>query len=210
MQAPVKLSHNILSMKRELGLLTSLRCIQRNSLVVVMIYEKSCLGTIRNIANFCCVQFSTHATYLLAFGYVDYRTYCYDLRNARVPWCVLDGHDKAVSYVKFLDSETVVTASLLPLNTLKLWDLNRTSNSSISSNECSLTFRGYAIEKVYACYRSLPMPKTSHKFGFIDPISGKETDDDKVLFVSSVFWRRKSSMVVAANSSGCIKVLQMI
>ncbi|KAK5812192.1 hypothetical protein PVK06_027609 [Gossypium arboreum] len=95
-----------------------LRCIQRNSLVVVMIYEKSYLGTIRNIANVCCVQFSTHATHLLAFGYVDYKTYYYDLRNARVPWCVLDGHDKAVSYVKFLDSKTIVTASTEHIKTL--------------------------------------------------------------------------------------------
>ncbi|XVF51363.1 hypothetical protein PTKIN_Ptkin04bG0179100 [Pterospermum kingtungense] len=192
------------------------------------INEKSCLGTIRNIANVCCVQFSAHSTHLLAFGSADYKTYCYDLRNARAPWCVLSGHDKAVSYVKFLDSETVVTASTD--NTLKLWDLNKTSSSGLSSNACSLTFHGHTNEKnfvglsvsdgyiacgsetneVYAYRRSLPMPITSHKFGSIDPISGKETDDDNGLFVSSVCWRGKSNMVVAANSSGCIKVLQMV
>ncbi|XWS61664.1 hypothetical protein CRYUN_Cryun07bG0145400 [Craigia yunnanensis] len=108
--------------------------------------EKSCLGTIRNIANVCCVQFSPHSTHLLAFGSADYKTYCYDLRNARAPWCVLGGHDKAVSYVKFLDSETVVTASTD--NTLKLWDLNKTSSGGLSSNACSLTFRGHTNEKV--------------------------------------------------------------
>ncbi|XP_022737884.1 protein SPA1-RELATED 2-like isoform X2 [Durio zibethinus] len=192
------------------------------------INEKSCLGTIRNIANVCCVQFSTHSTHLLAFGSADYKTYCYDLRNARAPWCVLGGHDKAVSYVKFLDSETLVTASTD--NTLKLWDLNKTSSGGLSSNACSLTFRGHTNEKnfvglsiadgyiacgsetneVYAYYRSLPMPITSHKFGSVDPISGKEIDDDNGLFVSSVCWRGKSDMVVAANSSGCIKVLQMV
>ncbi|EOY24948.1 Ubiquitin ligase protein cop1, putative isoform 8 [Theobroma cacao] len=228
------------------------------------ISEKSCLGTIRNIANVCCVQFSAHSTHLLAFGSADYKTYCYDLRNTRAPWCVLGGHDKAVSYVKFLDSETVVTASTD--NTLKLWDLNKTSSAGLSLNACSLTFRGHTNEKVGFClwqivfcsyyistltrllssfvfgltfhlllqnfvglsaadgyiacgsetnevcayYRSLPMPITSHKFGSIDPISGKETDDDNGLFVSSVCWRGKSDMVVAANSSGCIKVLQMV
>ncbi|KAK5777732.1 protein SPA1-RELATED 2 isoform X1 [Gossypium arboreum] len=192
------------------------------------INEKNCLGTIRNIANVCCVQFSAHSPHLLAFGSADYKTYCYDLRNARAPWCVLDGHDKAVSYVKFLDSETVVTASTD--NTLKLWDLNKTSSGGMPSNACSLTFCGHTNEKnfvglsvvdgfiacgsetneVYAYYRSLPMPITSHKFGSIDPISGKDTDDDNGLFVSSVCWRGKSDMVVAANSSGCIKVLQMV
>ncbi|KAF5734207.1 protein SPA1-RELATED 2 [Tripterygium wilfordii] len=192
------------------------------------ISEKNCLGTIRNIANICCVQFSAHSTNLLAFGSADYRTYCYDLRNARVPWCVLPGHAKAVSYVKFLDSETLVTASTD--NTLKIWDLNKTSSGGLSTDACSLTLRGHTNEKnfvglsisngyigcgsetneVYAYYRSLPMPITSHKFGSVDPISGKETDDDNGQFVSSVCWRGKSDMVVAANSSGCIKVLRMV
>lgn len=54
------------------------------------------------------------------------------------------------------------------------------------------------------------MPMTSHKFGTIDPISGQETADDNGQFVSSVCWRGKSNMVVAANSNGCIKLLQMV
>ncbi|KAJ6388556.1 hypothetical protein OIU77_027003 [Salix suchowensis] len=192
------------------------------------INEKNSISTIRNIANVCCVQFSSHSTHLLAFGSADYRTYCYDLRNIRAPWCVLAGHDKAVSYVKFLDSETLVTASTD--NSLKIWDLNKTSPSSPSTSACSLTLGGHTNEKnfvglsvandyiacgsetneVFAYHRSLPMPITSHKFGSIDPISGKETDDDNGLFVSSVCWRGKSDMVVASNSSGCLKVLQMV
>jgi protein suppressor of PHYA-105 1 len=64
--------------------------------------------------------------------------------------------------------------------------------------------------QVYVYHRSLPMPVTSYKFGSIDPISGKESDDDNMQFVSSVCWRGKSDMVVAANSSGCIKVLQLV
>lgn len=194
------------------------------------INEKKCLGTIKNIANanVCCVQFSAHSTHLLSFGSADFRTYCYDLRNTKIPWCVLAGHEKAVSYVKFLDSETLVSASTD--NTLKLWDLNKSSINGPSTNACSLTLGGHTNEKnfvglsvsdgyiacgsetneVYAYYRSLPMPITSHKFGSIDRISGTETDDDNGQFVSSVCWRGKSDMVVAANSSGCIKVLQII
>lgn len=192
------------------------------------INEKNSLDTIKNIANVCCVQFSAHSSHLLAFGSADYRTYCYDLRFTKIPWCVLDGHDKAVSYVKFLDSETLVSASTD--NTLKLWDLKKTSPCGLSKNACSLTLSGHANEKnfvglstadgyiacgsetneVFTYYRSLPMPITSHKFGSIDPISGKETADDNMQFVSSVCWRGKSDMVVAANSSGCIKVLQLV
>lgn len=50
----------------------------------------------------------------------------------------------------------------------------------------------------------------SHKFGTIDPISGQETVDDNGQFVSSVCWRGKSDMIVAANSNGHIKLLQMV
>ncbi|KAL2342694.1 hypothetical protein Fmac_003979 [Flemingia macrophylla] len=192
------------------------------------INEKNSLGRIRNVANVCSVQFSTHSSHLLAFGSSDSSAYCYDLRNLRSPWCVLTGHRKAVSYVKFLDSETLVSASTD--NTLKIWDLNKISPECPSTSACSLTLSGHTNEKnfvglsvaagyiacgsetneVFAYYKSLPMPITSRKFGSIDPISGKETDNDNGQFVSSVCWRGKSDMVIAANSTGCIKVLHMV
>ncbi|KAF9602510.1 hypothetical protein IFM89_029809 [Coptis chinensis] len=192
------------------------------------INEQKSISTIRNVANVCCVQFSAHSTNLLAFGSADYNTYCYDIRSTRVPWCTLSGHGKTVSYVKFLDSETLISASTD--NTLKLWDLNRTSSTGLSTSACSLTFSGHTNEKnfvglsvsdgyiacgsetneVYAYHRSLPMPITSCKFGSIDPISGRETDDDNGQFVSSVCWRGKSNTVVTANSTGSIKLLQLV
>ncbi|MED6203547.1 component of the polarisome [Stylosanthes scabra] len=192
------------------------------------ISERNSLGTITNVANVCCVQFSAHSSHLLAFGSADYSTYCYDTRNLRSPWCVLAGHRKAVSYVKFLDSGTLVSASTD--NTLKIWDLSKTSPVAPSAGACTLTLSGHTNEKnfvglsvsdgyiacgsetneVYSYYKSLPMPITSHKFGSIDPISGKDTDDDNGQFVSSVCWKGNSDMLIAANSSGCIKVLQMI
>ncbi|KAK1325928.1 hypothetical protein QJS10_CPA01g02191 [Acorus calamus] len=192
------------------------------------INEQKCTDTIRNAANVCCVQFSSHSTHLLAFGSANYKIHCYDLRYTRIPWCSLVGHGKAVSFVKFVDSQTLVSASTD--GTLKLWDLNRTSSSGLSTDACSLTFTGHTNEKnfvglttydgyiacgsetneVYAYYRSLPMPITSHKFGSIDSISGQETSDDNGQFVSSVCWRGKSNMVVAANSTGTIKLLEMV
>ncbi|XP_010914082.1 protein SUPPRESSOR OF PHYA-105 1 isoform X2 [Elaeis guineensis] len=192
------------------------------------INEKNCIDTIRNVANVCCVQFSSHSSHLLAFGSADYKIYCYDLRHTRIPWCTLSGHGKAVSYVKFLDAETLVSASTD--NNLKLWDLNRTNTGGLSNGACTLTFSGHTNEKnfvglsvsdgyiacgsetneVYAYYKTFPMPITSHQFGSIDPITGQETSDDNGQFVSSVCWRGRSDMVIAANSSGSIKVLQMV
>lgn len=192
------------------------------------INERNCSNTIKNIANVCCVQFSSHSSHMLAFGSADYKICCYDLRNTNVPWCILSGHEKAVSYVKFLDSATLVSASTD--NTLKLWDLSRSAASGLSTNACSSTFRGHTNEKnfvglsvadryiacgsetneVYTYHKSFPMPITSHKFGSIDPISGKEIEDDDGQFVSSVCWRGRSNVIVAANSTGCIKVLRMV
>ena len=108
--------------------------------------QKSSLGTIWSPANVCCVQFSTFSPHLLAFGSADYKVYCYDLWHARIPLCTLAAHEKAVSYVKFLDSKTILSASTD--NTLKLWDLNKTSSDALSSNACGLTFSGHKNEKV--------------------------------------------------------------
>ncbi|KAK1559937.1 hypothetical protein Q3G72_020162 [Acer saccharum] len=192
------------------------------------INEKSSIATIWNSANVCCVQFSEFNSHLLAFGSADYKVYCYDLRHTRIPWGTLACHEKTVSYVKFLDSETLVSASTD--STLKLWDLMKSSPDGPSSSACSITYKGHTNEKnfvglsvldgyiacgsetneVYSYYKSLPMPIASYKFGSTDPISGHEIGDNNGQFVSSVCWRQKSNMIVAANSSGYIKLLQMV
>ena len=113
---------------------------------VLCCYQKNCVDTIRNVANVCCVQFSPYSSRMLAFGSADYKTYCYDLRHTRIPWCTISGHGKAVSYVRFLDPETLITASTD--NTLKIWDLNRTNSNGLSTSACSLTLSGHTNEKV--------------------------------------------------------------
>ncbi|XP_023757898.1 protein SPA1-RELATED 2 isoform X1 [Lactuca sativa] len=186
--------------------------------------DKKSTCTIRSAANVCCVQFSPCSSHLLAFGSADYQIHCYDLRHVKIPWCTLAGHEKAVSYVKFLDSDSVVSASTD--NTVKLWDLKKTSLEGISTDACCMTYKGHTNEKnfaglsvldgyiacgsesneVYAYHKSFPMPITSYKFGTTDSISGGNNGE----FVSSVCWREKSNMIVAANSGGHIKVLKML
>jgi protein suppressor of PHYA-105 1 len=64
--------------------------------------------------------------------------------------------------------------------------------------------------QVFAYHKSLPMEMASHKFGCTDPVTGREIEEDGGQFVSSVCWRGKSQTLVAANSMGNIKILEMV
>lgn len=102
------------------------------------------VGTIKAKANVCCVQFPTDSGRTIAFGSADHKLYYYDLRNWKMPLCTLVGHNKTVSYVKFIDSTTLVSASTD--NTLKLWDLSMCTSRVL---DCPLqSFTGHLNVKV--------------------------------------------------------------
>lgn len=102
------------------------------------------VGTIRTKANVCSVQFPVDSGNSLAFGSADHRIYYYDLRNPIRPVSVFVGHEKTVSYVKFVDSTTLVSSSTD--NTLKLWDLSECSSHVV---DCPVqSFTGHTNVKV--------------------------------------------------------------
>ncbi|KAJ4976424.1 hypothetical protein NE237_001530 [Protea cynaroides] len=189
------------------------------------INQRGSVSTIKEKANVCCVQFPPDSARLLAVGSADHNIYCYDLRSIRVPLYTLVGHSKTVSYVKFVDSKTLVSASTD--NTLKLWDLS-TCTSRVVDHPLQ-TFTGHTNEKnfvglsisdgyiatgsetneIFIYHKAFPMPVLSFKFSNKDPFSGHEVDD-ATQFISSVCWRGQTSMLVAANSTGNIKLLEMV
>ena len=61
----------------------------------------------------------------------------------------------------------------------------------------------------FVYYKAFPMPVLSYKFDFVDPISGMAVHDS-AQFISSVCWRGRSTALLAANSSGNIKLLEMV
>jgi protein suppressor of PHYA-105 1 len=112
-------------------------------------------------ANICSVKFSEEYSNVLAFGSADSQVYCYDLRHVRVPLCILTGHQKAVSFIRFVDAKTIVSASTD--NTLKLWDFarmttkaQRTTTGVGSRNDCIRTFTGHTNLKVNECQQAIP------------------------------------------------------
>ncbi|CAL9187223.1 protein SPA1-RELATED 4-like isoform X1 [Musa acuminata AAA Group] len=181
--------------------------------------------TVKTKANVCSVHFQPDSAYSLAIGSADHKIYCYDLRNLRIPSCTLADHMKTVSYVKYLDSSTIISASTD--SSLKLWDLSTSISRMIETPLQTFTghiniknFVGLSISdgyiatgsetnEVFVYSKAFPMPVLSYKFSIIDPISGKEVDDTSQ-FISSVCWRGQTSMLLAASSSGNIKFLEMV
>lgn len=112
------------------------------------------IGTIKTKANVCCVQFPLDSARYLAFGSADHRIYYYDLRNLRAPLCTLVGHNKTVSYIKFVDNVNLVSASTD--NTLKLWDLSTCTSRVIDSPIQSFT--GHTNVKVHKQLHAILLP----------------------------------------------------
>ncbi|KAH0904552.1 hypothetical protein HID58_044055 [Brassica napus] len=182
-------------------------------------------GTIKTKANICCVQFPSDSGRCLAFGSADHKVYYYDLRNPKIPLSTMVGHSKTVSNVKFVDSSTLVSSSTD--NTLKLWDLsmsasgvNETPLHSFSGHTNLKNFVGLSVSdgyiatgsetnEVFVYHKAFPMPVMSYMFSNTDSMSGLEIDDASQ-FISSICWRGQSSTLVAANSNGNIKILEMV
>lgn len=70
-------------------------------------------------SSVCCVQFNPFSP-TIAAACADRKTYTYDVRKTVEPLFILDGHLKAVTYVRFLDHHTVLTSSVD--GCIKMWD----------------------------------------------------------------------------------------
>ncbi|DBB03651.1 TPA: hypothetical protein ACH3X3_010979 [Trebouxia sp. C0006] len=189
------------------------------------IADESAVACIDSKANVCSVQFSPTNSNLMAFGSANYRVYLYDLRQISAPLAVIGGHTKAVSYVRWVGGNQVISASTD--NSLKLWDV---ADAAQSEGNCApiTSFTGHTNEKnfvglsvskggyvacgsennaVYCYNKAVPTPICDHKFGTPgqshDPIEAHQ-------FVSSVCWSRKSNTMISANSMGNIKVLELV
>lgn len=168
-------------------------------------------------ANICCVKWNPAVSHHVAVGSADHHIHYYDVRRTQVPLHMFSGHQKAVSYVKFVSPTELASASTD--STLRLWD--------VQQNVPLRTFRGHVNEKnfvglsmnsdyiacgsesneVYVYYKAMSKPAAVHRFGSSDPLTGEDSDDDAAHFISAVCWKSDSPTMLAANSQGTIKVL---
>lgn len=179
------------------------------------------IATLEAKANVCCVKFNPKSSCNLAFGSADHCLHYYDLRNMKEALAIFKGHKKAVSYVKFLNSEEIVSASTD--SQLKMWNIN--------TPHCLRSFVGHINEKnfvglatdgdyvacgsennaLYIYYKGLTKKLFSYKFEAIRGVLEQERrEDEPNEFVSAVCWKQHSNVVVAANSQGTINILELI
>lgn len=173
-------------------------------------------------ANVCCVKFNPRSSCHLAFGSADHCVHYYDLRNMKEALCIFKGHKKAVSYVKFVNEQEIVSASTD--SQLKMWNIKKPY--------CLRSFVGHVNEKnfvglatdgdyvacgsennsLYVYYKGLTKQLFSYKFDAARSIleTQERREEDLNEFVSAVCWRQNSNVVVAANSQGIIKIIELV
>jgi E3 ubiquitin-protein ligase RFWD2 len=100
------------------------------------------------------VQLSPFDENAVAVACADAQAYLYDLRKLNAPVVTLQGHTRPVSYVKYLNKDTIVTAAIDA--TLAAWDLTSSSSTAFDSTTNTTTrvlttparvFRGHANSK---------------------------------------------------------------
>lgn len=178
-------------------------------------------------ANVCCVKFNPVGATYLAFGSADHCVHYYDLRHAKRALAIFKGHKKAVSYVKFLNGKEMVSASTD--SQLKLWNVDDQQGSirSFVGHVNEKNFVGLATDgdyiacgsennSLYIYYKGLQRKLFTFKFepnttlmSTTEEEKDRRRDEDINEFVSAVCWRQTSNILMAANSQGIIKVLEL-
>ncbi|KAI7850330.1 WD40-repeat-containing domain protein [Circinella umbellata] len=181
--------------------------------------------TLRFNGNVCCAKFAPNVANYLAVGTADHNVTCYDLRYTATPVQSFNGHKKAVSYVRWIDDNQIISASTD--NTLRRWNSSNGESQLIYSGHTNeKNFVGLSVNKdwiscgsedntVYAYHKDCNTPIVKYRFPpapmpFHDPHYTQENDQLSSGFVSSTCWKSNTNTLLAANSKGIIKVLQMI
>ncbi|KAK3001239.1 hypothetical protein RJ639_020366 [Escallonia herrerae] len=177
-----------------------------------------CIATVRpsgSSSPVCCVEFSPFGGGLIAVGCADRRAYGYDVRKMGAPVMVLEGHQKTVTYVRFLDHRTVVTSGTD--GCLKMWDaedqrLIRTYKGHVNRKRFvglsvwrsgELLGCGSEDNQVFVYDKRWAEPIWVNRFEQVGRAGGQHG------FVSSVSWRQVGEggcTLVAGGSDGVLQV----
>lgn len=163
--------------------------------------------TLQASANVCCVKFNPQESHELAFGSADHNVYSYDLRHPRTPLCVFEGHWRAVSHVLFLNRSELISASTD--SSCKLWNVQKQEPGlSYAGHTNDRNFVGLCGSKdFFACGSEDNSVYVYHK-GFAGPVV-RYGFGSQPGFVSTVAWKPSSNLMVAANDTGGVEILEL-
>ena len=163
-------------------------------------------------SSVCCVEFNPFGDALIAARCADRKAYAYDARKMVDPIHVFDGHTKTVTYVRFLDAETMVSAGTD--GCLKLWNISdsrliRTYEGHVNSR----SFVGLSFWRhggLFGCgSENNQVFVYDKRWGepiWVYPMAGGKCDHS---FVSSVCWRpvhEDQCTLLAGGSNGVLQV----
>ncbi|KAL3653499.1 WD repeat-containing protein rup2 [Castilleja foliolosa] len=166
----------------------------------------------------CCVEFNPFGGPLVAVGCADRRIYGYDPRRLVDPVFVFDGHQKAVTYTKFLDFQTLISSSID--GCLMMW--NTEDKSPIRTYKGHVNSRRFMGLSVWGNGGLLSCGSENNQVFVYDKRWGQPiwvTGLEPVTqvprcepgFVSSVCWRQTGSepcMLVAGGSDGVLQAFE--
>lgn len=89
----------------------------------------------------CCVEFNPYGGALVVVGCADRKAYGYDRRKMTEAVMVFEGHAKTVTYVKFVDGGTIVSASTD--GSLKMWKAEEEGGDGGGGARVVRTYEGH-------------------------------------------------------------------
>ncbi|KAI9312387.1 WD40-repeat-containing domain protein [Dichotomocladium elegans] len=169
--------------------------------------------TLRVGVNVCSAKFAPSVANYVAVGAADHLVSYYDLRYPNNPVRTFPGHKRSVSYVRWLNDTEIISASTD--STLRRWDISSSDSTtiyighkneknfvglSVSSNWISC---GSEDNSVYAYHRDLRSPIANYRF------ANDSQNSNNNAFSTSSCWKGDSNILLAANSKGVIRALQL-
>ena len=146
-------------------------------------------------ANVCCIAWSPTTAHDIAIGCADHKVRVYDLRRPHEPLYTLSSHKKAVSYVKYISSIELCSASTD--SSVCIWDVKKT-------HDHNATFDPYNIyhnqQQFQGDDNGVPLPK-------METNNGADGESDLVSSTRLIrtltgHVNRKNFVGLAASSDG--------
>ena len=157
-----------------------------------------------------------HSPYHFAVSSIDRNIYSYDIRKADKPVKTLAGHAKSVFQLKFLDSKTLISASVD--GTLKQW--------AYENSQCIKTYKGHQNtvkfigldmigehlicgsenNSIYLYHEALSKPVMTHQLPEPTSLLGNPAGDGQVRHISAAV--TVGEKLCAANDAGVIHILR--